>query len=150
MWRESVLDVFASCSQPRGEVEGVARPQQDVVDGITGRTQLGLVALILERELESRRIHEPALLPRYLEREDVVRVVVDGKTLRLAGREVRIGLGGMAELPLEHTAELRERRPGVVQALDDERCSRLELGEHAAHVGRAAEGDRPPGDALRI
>ena len=79
-------------------------------------------------ELESGLVDEPALLARDLEREDVVRVVVDGQALRLARREVRVRLRRVAELALEHAAELGEGWPVEVQPLEDERRARLELG----------------------
>jgi hypothetical protein len=56
----------------------------------------------------------------------------------------------MPELPLEPAAELRERGPGEVQPLEDERRPRLELREDAADVRGPAERRRPPGDALRV
>jgi hypothetical protein len=56
----------------------------------------------------------------------------------------------MAELALEHAAELAERRPGVVEPLEDEGRACLEFGEHPSHVGGAAERLWPPRDALRV
>jgi hypothetical protein len=56
----------------------------------------------------------------------------------------------MAELALEHAAELAERRPGVVEPLEHEGRACLELGEHPSDVGGAAERLRPPRDVLRV
>jgi len=66
---------------------------------------------VLERQFPGWLVDEPALLARDLEREDVVRVVVDGEALRRPRREVCVRLRGVAELGLERPAELREGLP---------------------------------------
>jgi hypothetical protein len=56
----------------------------------------------------------------------------------------------VAELDLERAAELGERLPVQVQALEDDRRAVLELGQDALDVRRAREGLRPPGKILRV
>jgi hypothetical protein len=106
--------------------------------------------LILERQLQHRLVDEPALLASDLKRENLVGVVVNGEALGLPRREVRVCLRGVAELALERPAELRQRRPGEMQGLENQRRARLERIQYAADLGRAAEGNRPPGQALRV
>jgi hypothetical protein len=105
---------------------------------------------VLERQLPGGLVDEPALLARDLEREDVVRVVVDRQALRGARREVGIRLRRMAELGFQRPAELRERLPVQVQALEDDRRAVLELGEDTLDICGAREGLRPPGEVLRV
>ena len=57
-----------------------------------------------------------------------MRVVVHGEALRVARREVRVRLGGMAELAFERAAEFGERRPGEMESLEDDCRACLELG----------------------
>jgi hypothetical protein len=105
---------------------------------------------VLERQLPGGLVDEPALLARDLEREDVVRVVVDREALRRSRREVGVRLRGEAELCLQRPAELRERLPVQVQALEDDRRAVLELGEDSLDIRGAREGLRPPGEVLRV
>jgi len=129
-----------------GEIERVAGLQRHVEDGLSRVAhRLGLVALVLERQLPGGLVDEPAFLARDLEREYVVRVVVDREALRRPRREVGVRLRRMAELRLELPAELRERLPVQVQALEDDRRTILELGEDPLDIRGAREGLRPPG-----
>jgi hypothetical protein len=105
---------------------------------------------VLERQLPGGLVDEPAFLARDLEREYVVRVVVDREALRRPRREVGVRLRRMAELGLERPAELRERLPVQVQALEDDRRTILELGEDPLDIRGAREGLRPPGEVLRV
>jgi hypothetical protein len=79
-----------------------------------------------------------------------VGVVVNRQTLRVAGREIRVRLRGMAELAFERAAEFCERRPGEMQSLEDECRPSLELPEDAADFRGPAERRGTPGDALRV
>ena len=63
------------------QVQNVAGRQGQVVDRVARGSELGLVALVAERELEHGVVDEPALVARDLEHEDVVCVVVDGQAL---------------------------------------------------------------------
>ena len=92
------------------QVERVAGLQRDVEDRLAGRAERRAVALVLQRQLEHRLVDEPALLARDLEREHLVRVVVDGQPLRAAGRVIGVRLRGVAEERLQVAAVARERR----------------------------------------
>jgi hypothetical protein len=76
--------------------------------------------------------------------------VVDRQPLGVSRREVRVRLRGMAQLDLEETAELRQRRPSVMKALEDERGAGFELREHPSDLRHPAERCRAPGDAPRV
>jgi hypothetical protein len=85
-----------------GEVEGVARLQRHVEDGLARLAhRLRLVTLVLEWQLPGGLVDQPAFLARDLEREDVVCVVVDREALRCPWREVGVRLRGVAELGLQ-------------------------------------------------
>jgi hypothetical protein len=75
---------------------------------------------------------------------------MDRQALRASRGEVRVRLGGVAELGLERAAELGQRPPVQVQALEDDRRAVLELGEDALDVGGPAEGLRAPREILRV
>ncbi len=79
------------------QVENVPGRQGQVVDRVARGSELGLVALLAERELEHGVVDEPALVPGDLEHEDVVCVVVDGQALRAARRVVGVRLDRVAE-----------------------------------------------------
>ena len=65
------------------QVQRVARAQRHVEDGLAGRAGRA-VALVLERQDEHGVVDEPPLLPRHLEREHLVRIVVHGSLATLA------------------------------------------------------------------
>ena len=132
------------------QVHRVAGAQRHVEHRLAGRAERGAVALVLQRQLQHGLVDEPALLARHLQRDHLVRVVVNGKSLRAARRVVGVRLRGVAEERFQLPAVAGERQPVVVQALEDDRRARLELGEHAAHVGDAGEGRRPPGQVGRV
>lgn len=79
-----------------------------------------------------------------------MRVVVDREALCRPWCEVGVRLRRVAELGLERPAELGERLPVQVQALEDDRRAALELGEDPLDVCGAREGLRPPGEVLRV
>ena len=60
------------------QVEGVAGPKRHVQDRLSRRAELAPVPLRLQRQLERRLVDEPPLLAGDLERDHLVRVVVDG------------------------------------------------------------------------
>ena len=142
MWSESESDVSAWWSQPRGRYIVSPGAQRHVQHRLAGRAERRLVALVLQRQLEHGLVDEPPLLARDLEREHLVRVVVDGQSLRPARRVVGVRLRGVAEVRLELPAVARERQPEVVQPLEHDRGAGFELREHARDVGDARE--RPP------
>jgi len=76
--------------------------------------------------------------------------VVHRETLRVAGREVRVRLRGMAELAFERAAEFGERRPVEMEPLEDECRSRLELAQDTTDFRGPAKRRRTPGDARRV
>ena len=132
------------------EVQGVAGPHRHVEHRLAGLAQLGRVLLAAQRQLEDRRIDEPALLARHLETEDVVRVVMDLEPLGRRRRVVGVRLGGVAELALEIAAEARQRWVMDVQRLEHDRRAPLELGGDAFDLGGRREGLRRPGDVLGV
>src|SRR5918995_5100491 len=77
-------------------------------------------------------------------------VVVDGKALRGARREVRVHLGRMPQRALERAAEGAELGPMQMQALEHDRGAALPLGEHAIDVRRAGEAAGAPRDFRRV
>ena len=81
MWSESESEVSAWWSQPRGRYIVSPARSDDVQHRVAGRTERRLVALVLQRQLERGLVDQPALLARDLERDHLVRVVVDGQTL---------------------------------------------------------------------
>src|SRR6266542_420105 len=75
---------------------------------------------------------------------------MNGKSLRPAGSEVRVRLGGLAESRLELAAERRQRRVRVVERLQDECRPTLDLAKYAWHVRHAGERQRSPGECGRV
>ena len=132
------------------EVERVACPEGQLQHGRSGLAERGRPALRLQRQLQQRFVHPPVLLAGDLEHEDVVGVVVDGEPLRAAGRVVRVRLDAAAQLLLERPAEPGERRPRVVERLEDDRRAVGERRRHAVRVGDAQERFRPPRDVGRV
>ena len=88
-----------------GHVQHVPRLEDEIEHRRSRLAELGAVALVSERQLERRLVDEPPLAACHLEAEDIVRVVVDGQALGVAGREVRVRLYGLSELLFESAAE---------------------------------------------
>ena len=66
-------------------------------------------------------MHDPALLARDLEHEDVVDVVVRREPPRGGWRHVRVDLHGMADVVPQASRELDHGRPDAVERLEDDR-----------------------------
>ena len=150
MCSESASEVERLVEPAARQVERVAGPQGQVEGGGPGLAERGRVPLLLQRQLEQRLVDEPAASrPRPGGRAR--RACRGGReALRAARRVVRVRLRGVAELGLQRAAELSERRPVVVQRLEDDRRALGERRGDAVGVGRSGELGRPPGNVRRI
>ena len=79
---------------------------------------------------QHRLVDEPPLLPRDLQYEHVVHVVVVAEALRLRRGHVGVDLDGVAEVRGERLGEVDDRRVRAVQGLQhDRRAVREEPGQ---------------------
>ena len=126
------------------QVEHVARPE-DLVDGrVALRLPLHGGAMVGPRLVAQglpvhRRVDPPVLLPRDLQNEDIVHVVVRIESAGGGWGDVRVHLGGMAEVIDELPGEVGQRRPGAVQPLEHQGGAAGEFVEHL--VGTDLVGD---------
>jgi hypothetical protein len=89
-------------------------------------------------------------VPRDLETEDIMGVVVDRKPLRGTRGVVRVHLSRLAQILLELTRESRERPMMKVKSLDDDSRAARELVGDTRHVDRSRERDGTPGEVDRV
>src|ERR671923_496005 len=132
------------------EVERVTGLEDEIVHRYARRSQLLRVLLVLERQLERRLVHEPPLLARNLQHEDVVRVVVHRKPLRGPRGVVRVDLGRVPERLFQRAAERRQLGPAEMEPLEHDRRAAFPFAEHAVDVHRAREAGGPPRDVHRV
>ena len=110
---------------PPGEVEDVTRTERELERRGPG-TRLRDGGPVVGPGLVTQgcgvhgRAEPPVLLAAHLQHEDVVHVVVVAEAGALTGSDVGIGLHGMPELLSQRLAEVDERTPGAVEALQDD------------------------------
>ena len=132
------------------QVHRVAGAQRDVEHRLAGRAERRAVALVLQRQLEHRLVDEPALLAGDLERDHLVRVVVDrAAPASRAACSTRSPARGGRGTPRAGGSSGRAAAR-VVQALEHDRRAAPRTPRAPPHVGDAGEGRRPPGEVGRV
>ena len=101
---------------------------------------------VARRQLHvAEAVDRPHLVPADLQGEHGVPVDVSAEGRRARRAEVGVGVHGVADLRFEGGAELGQRHPRPLQALEDDRGAAVDEVEDAIDVGHLVDDDaRPP------